>query len=65
VDGTRSQSTKCKDVESSASVSAVDEWAPINKRARAALVQGVSAEHLPIIISNTIAHGVWQALKDQ
>jgi hypothetical protein len=65
VDGTQPQITKGKDVESFTSAATVDEWTPINKRARAALVQGVSAEHLPIIISDTIAHGAWQALKDQ
>jgi hypothetical protein len=65
VDGTQPQISKGKDVESITSTAIVDEWTPINKRARAALVQGISAEHLPIIISNITAHGSWQALKDR
>jgi hypothetical protein len=65
VDGTQPQISKGKDVESFTSTAIVDEWTLINKRARVALVQGISAEHLPIIISNTTAHGAWQALKDQ
>jgi hypothetical protein len=65
VDGTQPQKSKGNDVESFTSTAIVDEWTPINNRARPALVQGVSAEHLPIIISNTTAHDGWQALKDQ